>query len=63
MNITHMPQNTGEPFFHPITHAFIPTGAWYDGAAHQEHENQAPEGKPDDSEGKKSDTNNKSGKK
>lgn len=35
--------NTGEAFFHPVTHALILPGQVYEGAAHQEHENEVAE--------------------
>lgn len=34
--------NSGDPFFHPVTHQLVPTGGFYDGVAHLEHENEAP---------------------
>ena len=54
--------NTSEPFFHPITHQLVPTGAWYDGAAHLEHENTEPE-KTDGVPAVEKNTSNKSGEK
>jgi hypothetical protein len=33
-------QNTGEAFYHPVTHQLIPTGGFYQGAAHLDHENE-----------------------
>ena len=36
-----MRRNNGGAFFHPVTHELVPAGAFYPGAAHQEHENEA----------------------
>lgn len=33
-----MRQNTGEAFFHPVTHQLIQEGQFYEGSAHQEFE-------------------------
>jgi len=35
-------QNTGAPFFHPVTHTLIATRAFYQGAAHLDHEDVEP---------------------
>ncbi len=37
-----MPINTGEAFFHPVTHQLIQPGQYYDIPAYQEHENIEP---------------------
>lgn len=35
-----MRYNSGEAFVHPVTHQTVQSGEWYEGAAHQVHENE-----------------------
>jgi hypothetical protein len=46
-----MRQNTGEAFFHPVTHQFIQKNGFYQGAAHVDNEDV--EDVQEDSEGAK----------
>ena len=43
--------NTGEDFFHPVTHQLIKAGSYYEGSAHRDEESPvvaSPHFKPDE---------------